>query len=694
MLARPNLPSSPSTDRIVSGSTRNPISLRVYKALSSSFQDSSSRDALETLSALYAPSSLPVPQITLQAQDDDSDFEGDNSETTPARKWLDLKPGDPTIAENARRNLRRDVELQLAESSSKFLHAFGEVDNKLNALQEHMEAMRSRCDEAQAELQRTNDACKYLLEKAGGLRAQRQTTATRQAVVSLFLSRFTLTQAESEAIASHDVPVGKQLFAAMDRAESIREDCHVLLSAEGSEGGGTKAGLDIMARTANQLDVAYAKVQRWCSYEFRQLGKDSHLEVSPVMREAIRRLQKRLDILSGALSDLAAVRQTTLLTSFITALTRGGPSGLPRPIELHAHDPIRYVGDMLAWVHQAMATEREFLDSLFGLSGEKRMVGSVWRNDQQSEEAGWVRDLMDRDLEKICMPLRVRVQQTIKSQEGSITAYKIANLLQFYLLTMRRTIGEEALLSKTLEAMTDVANQVFFDTVEAQGRSLLRFLHPPDPDLSPPLALRDVSQVLREIMTVYDSSLLEGEVLDDNKEKDAIGGKGFSRVLDAAVGPALEMCRRMGDMKKETSTWDKGIFLVNCIVHFQTVFQPFTFATPWVERLDAEIDKYVEELVNEHTPLSRIPEASSSSITAALEKFDGFLSTLDVLTSPRLSLISSARLSSRIHRTTLRRIGEAYGTVTVLGSRRPFGQMSVLWQVLGVGEGSNSGPTY
>jgi conserved oligomeric Golgi complex subunit 6 len=115
-----------------------------------------------------------------------------------------------------------------------------------------------------------------------------------------------------------------------------------------------------------------------------------------------------ISISSGALSDLAAVRQTTLLTSFITALTRGGPSGLPRPIELHAHDPIRYVGDMLAWVHQAMATEREFLDSLFGLSGEKRMVGSVWRNDQQSEEAGWVRDLMDRDLEKICTPLTVR----------------------------------------------------------------------------------------------------------------------------------------------------------------------------------------------------------------------------------------------------------------------------------------------
>ena len=56
------------------------------------------------------------------------------------------------------------------------------------------------------------------------------------------------------------------------------------------------------------------------------------------------------------------------------ALTRGGPGGLPRPIELHAHDPLRYVGDMLAWVHRAIAAEREFLENLFGIRG---MAGAV-----------------------------------------------------------------------------------------------------------------------------------------------------------------------------------------------------------------------------------------------------------------------------------------------------------------------------
>lgn len=76
-----------------------------------------------------------------------------------------------------------------------------------------------------------------------------------------------------------------------------------------------------------------------------------------------------------------------------------------------------------------------------------------------------------------------------------------------------------------------------------------------------------------------------------------------------------------------------------------------------------------------------------------------FLSSLDVLASPRLGLIASPTISGRIHRDALRRIGRAYDTVaeavrdsenkyefatTVLGSKRPFGQMSVLWQILNV----------
>jgi hypothetical protein len=50
--------------------------------------------------------------------------------------------------------------------------------------------------------------------------------------------------------------------------------------------------------------------------------------------------------------QVANMRHNALFRRFITALTRGGPGGMPRPIEVHAHDPLRYVGDMLGWLHQ------------------------------------------------------------------------------------------------------------------------------------------------------------------------------------------------------------------------------------------------------------------------------------------------------------------------------------------------------
>ena len=97
------------------------------------------------------------------------------------------------------------------------------------------------------------------------------------------------------------------------------------------------------------------------------------------------------------------------------------------------------------------------------------MVGSI-RRFAASVEEEWMSELMDAAVGKLCTPLKVReamhvvhsvrndssssqvrVQQTVRSQESSITSYKIANLLQFYTLTMQRTIGEDAVLSKTLK---------------------------------------------------------------------------------------------------------------------------------------------------------------------------------------------------------------------------------------------------
>lgn len=218
-----------------------------------------------------------------------------------------------------------------------------------------------------------------------------------------------------------------------------------------------------MAVTAAHLEKAYDKLVRWCSSEFRDMGRDASLEVSNELTESARRLRSRPELLacalppsikktndqtntySEALTVLAQTRQAATLSSFTSALTTGTST---RPIELHAHDALRYIGDMLAWVHQAIAAEREFLETLLGIDTGARMPGAVRAPAHAADE--WLGELLDAAVAGLCGPLRSRVLQTVRAQESALSAYKVARLLQFYALTMARTLGARALLTTTL----------------------------------------------------------------------------------------------------------------------------------------------------------------------------------------------------------------------------------------------------
>ena len=88
-----------------------------------------------------------------------------------------------------------------------------------------------------------------------------------------------------------------------------------------------------------------------------------------------------LELLQHVLDEYITGRRAALVRSFIEALTVGGPGGAPRPIEMHAHEPTRcletsdadsntddydprYVGDMLAWIHQSCPGETESIHHL------------------------------------------------------------------------------------------------------------------------------------------------------------------------------------------------------------------------------------------------------------------------------------------------------------------------------------------
>lgn len=87
-----------------------------------------------------------------------------------------------------------------------------------------------------------------------------------------------------------------------------------------------------------------------------------------------------------------------------------------------------------------------------------------------------------------------------------------------------------------------------------------------DTDVTPPPPILDHVQTLRDIMTVYGSSLGDDDV-------DADQDAGFQKALDATIDPALEMCVAAAEEKKRVRpTWDAAVFVINCLTYLQVSF--------------------------------------------------------------------------------------------------------------------------
>lgn len=665
------------------------------------------RKALDTLAGMYPAASSS------------SNPDGPRSKTSPT---------DPLVlvdTARARRDLDKDIRQRMLAATDNIISVLRTVDDDLVRLSSDITAMHSSCDSVQYKLRSAQDSSRYLVEHAEGLERQRAAALTQVEVAKVFLSRFTLSDAERASIYSREVRVGNDLFSAMDKLQRIRSECQILLQGSDSTtstsaaagGGGTRAGMDIMSSTAEDLDQAYQKLCKWCSFEFRQPVKEG-LEVSPSLREATRRLKgARQDLLRSALTTLVQTRSSILANAFMSALTQGAgpPTYLPGPIELHAHDPIRYVGDMLAWIHQTVASEREFLTALFdekegeggrrigqrrrGLEGSVDLTGSDPGSLRLGAGEALMREVLNSNLDGCCRPLKLRIQQTLRSQEGSVTSYRLAHLVQFYRITMEKTIGSRATLSRTLGELSDLAVSAFAETVERQSKGIERYDGVPEPDLSSPPPLLATIGTLKELLSEFSRSLAEDEASlgkGDNSapvepEKVLASLSNFDFALIKLVDPLVEMVKRMAGLHiskrprsrtEAVATWESLIFTCNCLEHLHSILSPHSFASWKATQLRSALENTLDELTELHSanlisrsglapivaameeggkPLSSVAGAKPTDVAAALEKLEQCLAQDDLLTPKDLDRLASPGARQKVHTAALQKLTQEYG---------------------------------
>uniref|UniRef100_A0A8C5LEC0 Conserved oligomeric Golgi complex subunit 6 n=1 Tax=Jaculus jaculus TaxID=51337 RepID=A0A8C5LEC0_JACJA len=541
-----------------------------------------------------------------------------------------------------RRNLRGDIERRSLSINEEFVSIFKEVKETLYA----------RCCDKWSKEQ-TQD----LIVKTTKLQAESQRLETRAQVADAFLSKFQLTSDEMSLLrGTGEGPITEDFFKALGRVKQIHNDVKVLLRTNQQT-----AGLEIMEQMALLQETAYERLYRWAQSECRTLTQES-CDISPVLAQAMEALQDRPVLYKYTLDEFGTARRSTVVRGFIDALTRGGPGGTPRPIEMHSHDPLRYVGDMLAWLHQATASEKEHLEAVL------KLVTAQGVEENIQEVVGHI-------TEGVCRPLKVRIEQVILAEPGAVLLYKISNLLKFYHHTISGIVGNSAdTLLTTTEEMHLLSKKIFFNSLSLHASKLMDKVELPPPDLGPSSALNQTLTLLREVLASHDSSV----VPLDARQAD------FVQVLSCVLDPLLQMCTVSAS---NLGTADMATFMVNSLYMMKTTLALFEFTDRRLEMLQFQIEAHLDTLINEQAsyvltrvglsyiyntvqqhkpdqgPLSNFPNLDSMALQAAMVQFDRYLSAPDSLLMPQLNLLLSTTVKEQIVRQSTELVCRAYGEV-------------------------------
>lgn len=434
------------------------------------------------------------------------------------------------------------------------------------------------------------------LSEASSVLEQRRQIEVKQELLGAFKKHFVMSENEAAALTMTAEPVDDRFFESLSKAKKISKDCEILLGFEKQT-----LGLELMEQTSKNINLGFQKLYKWIQREFKTLNLENP-QMNSSIRRALRVLAERPSLFQNCLDFFSEARERILSDSFYVALTGTSPSGAEdpsvKPIDMTAHDPLRYVGDMLAWIHSATVSEREALEILFVAEGEELAKGlksgrdaEIWRlvADDDEAEAEFnalkaLHELVDRDISGAARVLRQRVEQVIQANEEIIPSYKLANLINFYRITFQKTLGADFGLVELIESLETEALRQFRALVRDHIATIQGEFQRAPSDLGPPVFLQESLKQLKAISKTYESSLSASE----DREAE------FENVLTEAFEPFIGGCENMA---KSMQSQKGAVFFINCVLSAASSLEAFEFTERRSKQLREKASQEAKKLV-------------------------------------------------------------------------------------------------
>ncbi|KAL6246032.1 Golgi transport complex subunit 6 [Rhinocladiella similis] len=508
--------------------------------------------------------------------------------------------------EETRRSLKLNAQREVIDCNAKIVDDFGHVAEQLRRVGSLLSTLNATCSSMRQHIIAAKQESAPVLEEASTLISRKQETETKQMLLDAFNSHFLISTADANILTSSAEPLDDRFFTALTRAKTVYRDCEVLL---GYDGENQRLGLELMEQTTRTLDAGFKKLYNWIQREFKTLDlEDPH--ISTAIRRALTVLSERPTLFQNCLDFFAEARQSTLAEAFHAALTGTG-SANTKAIEFSTHEPLRYVGDMLAWVHAAAVSENEALEGLFvgdadeisrGLAskadsepwarigGHARSPSDEDDDDDDDEQREPVfdgrkalADLVSRNLYAVCETLQSRIDVSVRSSGDPVLMFKTFNLLDFYRGIFDKLLGSESALCKVIRNLQSSTLSQFEATM-AEETAAATAETAPSGDLSPPAFLATALTQFSEVARARGPQMTEPEL-----------ERLFNSMLTGILAACAESAVQIPNVKQST------IYKINYVTALRTTMATVSAQVPVaqapLERAGLEIRSLRDQLV-------------------------------------------------------------------------------------------------
>lgn len=495
------------------------------------------------------------------------------------------------------RKLASVLDQRQLDSAQEFLSAFHTLVEDAHRLADQTGAIAEECGESAAGIDEYSKRLAPFIDAFQRIEDEQRFYEGGVELLDRLDNQYKVTEDDEEVL--NGGTVNDTFFCALDHLRAALHNCESLAKSQFRH-----AGALLVEDATTLLGRAHATLAEFVKGYVPRFSAESPV-LDTLFQRALGELRGTA-LFDGCLSAIAAERGRCKLYRFQVALSVGGPGGFPPPIERSAHEPFRYVSDLLGWTHQTVASETELFSVLLSpeeSSGRGRRTGDASDGRARLAEQGAstqhtakLRETgLDAALGPLAEPLRVRIFQVYEQLLSTTQVFKLAQLVDFYRTTIASATSPACPLCTALDRCYAEATRVFAAQISATAAKLRESPPVPLGDLAPPAQVTEVCKLIDELLR----SRYETIGMSDSADiSTSLADRLITPLLTSAFAGAQQVLRDSDAI---------AVYLINVTDEVLATLSRYGSMRAQCEGLDEQVEGQLDTMMTAHarTTLSR-----------------------------------------------------------------------------------------